>query len=98
MVSLDALRQLGQLLGLSSQQSDEKKISPYTGTADTLTLATPMPPEALSKPTPTIPPPPPPTPSVHYNVDQQNSLTRISERKSVYDKLILAKNSFYNVF
>ena len=64
-VSLDALRQLGQLLGLSSQQSNEKNISPYTGTKDTLTLATAMPPEALqalNKPTPTVPPVPPAAP------------------------------------
>ena len=83
-VSLDALRQLGQLLGLSSQHSDEKKVSPYTGTEDTLTLATPMSPQvATPTPTPTAPPTPPPTPPAQDNVNQQNSLTRISERKLV---------------
>lgn len=81
-MSLDALRQLGQLLGLSSQHSGEKKVSPYTGTEDTLTLATPMPPE-LATPTPTAPPTPPPTPPPQNDVNQQNSLTRISERRSI---------------
>lgn len=86
-VSLDALRQLGQLLGLSSQHSDEKRVSPYTGTEDTLTLATPISPQlATPAPTPTAPPTPSPTPPplpAQDNVNQQNSLTRISERKLV---------------
>ena len=99
-VSLDALRQLGQLLGLSSQQSDEKNISPYTGTQDTLTLATAMPPEALqalNKPAPTVPPvppaappaspaapPAPPAPSLENTDNSQNSLTRISEQLKMF--------------
>ena len=89
MVSLDALRQLGQLLGLSTSHSD--RISPYTGTKDTLTLATPVPQSALqdlvSTPAPTPAPTPPPTLStksnLEYSANQEMLLNRISERMCI---------------
>lgn len=79
MVSLDSLRQLGQLLGLSAPQAN--KISPYTGTKDTLTPATPLPPQTTPAPTP---PPAPTQTTAPSSQDSENqrglSLNRISER------------------
>ncbi|XP_028391385.1 uncharacterized protein LOC114516184 [Dendronephthya gigantea] len=92
-VSLDALRQLGSLLGLSSPKRNEKRISPYTGTEDTLTLATPMPPTPT--PTPTVPPAPAVAPSVQYNTNQQNSLARISEQLKMFAERGLRSHNDY---